>query len=131
MQILVQSLRIGLCQVLIRENTLHYVLLILLLDESTFYPQALVSIVFADRVAHLLHPNALLPLLQVTSHFQISVDRCQFAHLGTLVGGIWHSEGGGELAVQCLAIILLYEVFDDLFGRVDATVHTEDPLHFE
>ena len=50
LQILVQSLRISLSQMLIRENTLHYVLLIFFLDESAFDPQAFVRIVFADRV---------------------------------------------------------------------------------
>ena len=62
LQILVQSLRISLSQMLIRENTLHYVLLIFFLDESAFDPQAFVRIVFADRVWDFFHPDALLSL---------------------------------------------------------------------
>ena len=62
LQILVQSLGIRLRQMLIREDPLHYVLLIFFLYESTFNTQALVSIVFADGVGDFFHPDALLSL---------------------------------------------------------------------
>ena len=62
LQILVQSLGISLRQMLIREDPLHYVLLIFFLYESTFYTQAFVGIVFAYGVGDFFHPDALLSL---------------------------------------------------------------------
>lgn len=68
-QILVQPLRVALRQVLIREDPLHDVLLVFLLDEATLDSQTLLCLVLAHVVADLFHPNSLMALFQVTSDF--------------------------------------------------------------
>lgn len=63
LQVLIQTLDIGLSELFIGEYTLHYIGLVLSFDEAALDAQTLLSVVFADGVGDLFHPDALLPLL--------------------------------------------------------------------
>ena len=79
---------------LVCKDPLHDVVLVFLLDETSFDAQSLISVVFTNSVGDLFHPNALLTLFQVTSNFQIAVNRGELADVPLLAPAIGcHSQG--------------------------------------
>lgn len=115
---MVEALNVGLGEWFVGEYLLHDVILVSLLDKATLDAEALVGEVFSHRVRDFFHPNALLSLFQVTSNFQIAVDGGQLAH--EVLARWVFPQRLVQLAVQGLAIVLLYELSDELLLVVGA-----------
>ena len=75
MQVLIQPLGIRVSELLIGKDLLHYIILVLPLDKTAFDSEASISAVFPSVVGDFLHPNALLPLIKISTHLQIPIYR--------------------------------------------------------